>query len=322
MNTRATVEPLDIDAMSNAIREMISCCGVDVLNNKRRFQAAIEDLLCGNSLKTERTLLIISVQIGIGREMLKDINSALGSNRWKEVAQNLLIVEYGFTKKRSDSLIRAFQSVYEWHCRTSTLNSVNKTLNLLEFGGYEWRVLCEERDSILVVADKITDVGIAYNNNRTDPKSSAWEHCSLRKWLHSEFLDRFSDEDKKHILNHTIPPGTNPWFPTNPEGETNDMVFLLSVSEIVQCFGDSGLLGNRPPDARIIDDNFNGKRLAQYDGKSTWWWLRTPGNEAGKTAYVNAIGNIVMGGDWAFDDGGPDGAGVRPGVRPALWLKK
>ena len=64
------MKSLDIDAMSNAVKKVIALCGIDVLADEKRFQAAIRDFLYSSALATEQQLLIFSVRVGIGRELL------------------------------------------------------------------------------------------------------------------------------------------------------------------------------------------------------------------------------------------------------------
>jgi hypothetical protein len=97
--------------------------------------------------------------------------------------------------------------------------------------------------------------------------------------------------------------------------ETSDRVFLLSIEEIVQYFGDSGQLSNKDRGNKYwIDDQYNTSRIAKNaDGEYVWWWLRSPGNSNNRAVYVLDRGFIdFSGGFFSRDDGG---------IRPALWLK-
>jgi hypothetical protein len=97
--------------------------------------------------------------------------------------------------------------------------------------------------------------------------------------------------------------------------DTIDKVFLLSIEEAVKYFGDSGQLQNRPKNADyLINDQYNSARIAKFsDDEASWWWLRSPGRDSNRAAYVLDFGYIdLSGGFFNRDDGG---------VRPALWLK-
>jgi len=199
------------------------------------------------------------------------------------------------------------------------------------FGKYKWRVLCVKKNSILLIADMITDIGIPYNRELIDV---SWEKSFIRKWLNTVFLDRFTPSQQNRILKRCIQAEDNQWYKTNAGNPTEDKVFLLSVSEIVRYFGDSDHLYSRPNNHWVdeitvsdglscaIDDKFNCLRIATYKNENTWWWLRTPGSSKSKAAFVNASGVIFLSGELVFDNGGTSCVGIRPGVRPAMWIKK
>ena len=95
-----------------------------------------------------------------------------------------------------------------------------------------------------------------------------------------------------------------------------DRIFLLSLEEAVNYFGDSGQLRSRPSGAWGISDRYNNTRMAlDLDGSAFWWWLRSPGDDPRHAADVNAVGGLALGGGGVFWSGGVGG-----GVRPALWL--
>jgi hypothetical protein len=96
---------------------------------------------------------------------------------------------------------------------------------------------------------------------------------------------------------------------------TQDRIFLLSISEVIKYFGDSGQLKNKNSKSEYrIDDQFNSARQAHYNGSWAWWWLRSPGHHSYDAAYVSSDGNVIVNGITVFR--GHDSGGVRP----ALWL--
>ncbi len=337
---------LHVDAMCNAVKEVVSLCGIEVLADASKFQAAIRDFLSNNSLyKTEQQTLAFAVRIGIGEVLLKGIDlSTSEQNRIITIADRILIDEYGFQKNRSDDILTAFASALGWQNirlpkdTSSTLvkeqnnpNTGNKRKEMItggqiiSFGKYEWRVLFVKNSTALLISDEITDVGIPFNS---DYKDVTWETSSIRDWLHTQFFNRFSHSEKNRIVTKRLQAESNQWYGTDAGCPTEDSVFLLSISEIVRNFGDSGSLKNRPENTWVldgqpyaIDDGFNAARCATYKGEKTWWWLRSPGASMSKVAYVNAAGIIFLNGELAFDDGGTSCVGVRPGVRPAIWIR-
>ena len=337
---------LDTDAMSNAVKKVISLCGIDVLADERRFQAAIRDFLHSSALTTEQQLLVFSVRIGVGGELLKAINKTVSEQkRMLVVADSLLTAKYGFLKERSDNILGVFISALDWQgvslpkgVQSSKLQSAESKSSssafvkgtIISFGRYKWRVLYAKGNTALLITDEITDIGIPYDNT-VNLDGVTWEDCSLRKWLNDEFLMRFSKAQRSRILKRRVTPENNPWFHTEAGNQTEDKVFLLTISAVIRNFGDSRHLKTRPENSwayeedglsYAIDDRYNAARQAAYKGENTWWWLRSPGEEKTKVAYVNTDGIIFLNGELAFDNGGIICVGVRPGVRPAIWLRQ
>ena len=332
---------LNSDAMSSAVKEVVSLCGIDVLADANKFQAAVRDFMFNSALCTEQQLLIFSVRIGIGEELLKAIkNSENDRKRVLLVANDLLTVEYAFLQSRSNSILEAFALALGWNLSdipqsaqsSSDDHMDNKKFvkgTVVPFGRYQWHVLYVKENSALLLSDEITDIGVPYNR---DLRDVSWEDSSLRTWLNTEFLKRFSQPQKKRIVKRQIRAENNPWYNTDAGASVNDKVFLLSIAEIVRYFGNSGQLKSRPKhlcaDGTIqddlfcaIDDKYNRSRIATYKGETTWWWLRSPGDSKSKAAYVNADGVIFLNGELVADDGGTSCVGVRPGLRPAIWIQ-
>jgi tetratricopeptide (TPR) repeat protein len=125
-----------------------------------------------------------------------------------------------------------------------------------------------------------------------------WEGCTLRKWLNTEFYDGLPDSIKSRVVEATNQNPDNPQYKTPGGNPTKDRVFLLSIDEA----------------KKYLSDNSAG--AAKYNGAVTWWWLRSPGDDAYLAAYVYGRGCVSLRGNYVgsrvlFDDGG---------VRPALWL--
>lgn len=152
--------------------------------------------------------------------------------------------------------------------------------SVIKFGKYDWRVLDVQGNEALLLSDKVF-TNKPYNKEYDkEYKDVTWEICTLRKWLNSEFLsDVFTSQEQSTIVFKTIPNENNQWFGTKGGNSTKDKIFLLSLSEVVKYFGDSGQLKNRPKkDVRRIDDQYNSARVAtRANGATAWWWLRSPG---------------------------------------------
>lgn len=100
--------------MSNAIKDVISLCGIGVLADVSKFQAAIKDFLFNYSLRTEQQLLIFSIKIGIGEELLKAVNKpASEQNKVLSAVNTILTAEYSLTKEQIKSIIDSFVSALD-----------------------------------------------------------------------------------------------------------------------------------------------------------------------------------------------------------------
>jgi hypothetical protein len=180
----------------------------------------------------------------------------------------------------------------------------------LSFGKYMWRVLDVKEGKALLLSEDILEDQIYHHES----VPVTWEQCDLRGYLNGEFLRSFEDEEQRKIEIVTNINENNQWYRTSGGKETKDRIFLLSVSEVVRYFGDSGQLKKRTPNGSYkIIDQYNIARRAKYEKNEYWWWLRSPGEFATKTTCVAADGFLIM-------YGATIGDGNTKGVRPALWL--
>jgi hypothetical protein len=183
-----------------------------------------------------------------------------------------------------------------------------KTRNL-RFGKYQWRALDVQSDKALLLAKDIVEKR-SYNDQHTD---ITWENCTLRHYLNNEFYNKFSSQEQTMILTTRNTNANNQRSGTKGGRDTTDKIFLLSIEEVVRYFGDSGRLKNRlPKDEFWINDEFNKKRIANYEGKAEAWWLRSSGYSGHSAMGVGIEGSLITIGDKVHLDG--------VGVRPALWL--
>ena len=180
---------------------------------------------------------------------------------------------------------------------------------IVRFGPHDWRVMDVQGSRALIMTDLV--VGASWYNSM---ETVTWETSSIRAWLNNEFLDRFSHQELAMISETTVVNNDNPWFYIYGGNDTQDMVFLLSIEEVVRFFGDSGQLANRPLGTWSISDMHDDARIAELAADSpTWWWLRSPGNFPYHAAFVSAYGHIYLNGynvSW-----------TQGGIRPALWIE-
>jgi len=119
----------------------------------------------------------------------------------------------------------------------------------------------------------------------------------------------FFPVERAQIVETVVINNNNPWFGTHGGNNTIDKMFLLSLEELVQYFGDSGALQG---DDWFIDDQYNEARIARfYDGQPDSWWLRSPGYSMSNVVTVNAIGYV---------DSFTTVHSGHHAVRPAMWV--
>lgn len=181
----------------------------------------------------------------------------------------------------------------------------------------EWIVLAKDGEKALIISKYALDCQ-PYNNSIKD---ITWEKCTLRKWLNGTFYNTaFSSAEQTRITTTTVTADKNPKYEstTNPGKNTQDKVFLLSITEV----------GNYFP-----SDSARKTTLTKYaieqgamkdDNDRCWWWLRSPG--VGWWIVTPAIGSYSNYAAVVFNDGSIYylGRGVyfnKYAVRPALWIK-
>jgi len=178
----------------------------------------------------------------------------------------------------------------------------------LPFGGFTWRVLDLQDDRALVITEGVIEPRPYHDKEAR----VTWETCALRAYLNGKFLEKFSEQELAVIRETLNVNADNQWFGTYGGRDTTDMVFLLSLEEVVKYFGDSGQLENKNPDwPNWIDDEYNKERVATINTHTYTWWLRSPGDSASSAVLVFPRGEILVSGE---------DIRVDSGVRPALWL--
>jgi hypothetical protein len=178
------------------------------------------------------------------------------------------------------------------------------------FGKYRWRVLDVKDGKALLLSEDILEKR-AYHHESVD---ITWEQCDLRNYLNGEFLRTFKEEEQRLVATVTNINEDNQWYLIEGGNETSDNIFLLSITEVVKFFGDSGELQNpskKEKDHGHFQDQYGGVRMANYGNEWSWWWLRSLGYCSDDAAFVDTRGDLSMSGFSVGYDGG---------VRPALWL--
>lgn len=178
----------------------------------------------------------------------------------------------------------------------------------------EWELLEDKSDCMLVMSRYALDCR-AYNDSESDV---TWETCSLRQWLNEDFYEEaFNDEEKNKILKAGAVNNDNSEFETPGGNDTSDRIVLLSIDEAEKyCpFNGKGICDATP----YADEIALETRPLSYKPDSGTpsfacdWWLRSPGEQSNKAAYISKYGYIIK-----------DGSSVNfyNAVRPVLWIAK
>ena len=179
----------------------------------------------------------------------------------------------------------------------------------------EWKVLDIEENKILVISKYALDCK-PYNSQK---KECTWEESFLRNWLNISFrCDAFSLWESDCICYTDVIAHNNPEYNTNSGNDTQDKIFLLSITEVNEYFTTDAArecLATRYAKSEGVYSNENGFCM---------WWLRTPGDSDDTAAYVRTSGDVSVYGndvcglyyDVLIDYGYRDGYAVRP----AMWI--
>ena len=159
-------------------------------------------------------------------------------------------------------------------------------------------MLAKEGTKIFVVSNYALDCK-RYNSVYTDV---TWETCSIRKWLNDTFLNTaFSKEEQSKIQSVVVSVEKNPLYNTESGMETQDKVYLMSISEY-----------NQYNLSKCQSTAFANAQGCHIDGNSCQWWLRSPGSNSSHAAIVNTDGSVSLGGYYVSNK--------VTAVRPVMWI--
>jgi len=181
----------------------------------------------------------------------------------------------------------------------------------LEFGGRNWLVLDLQDNHALLIAENTYMIRDGRYHHTRGPMT--WNGSSTRHYLNNDFLQNFTPAETARIRETYVINTDNPWFGSVGGANTMDKIFILNIEEIVQYFGDSGLLNNRPDGTRWLTDEYNPARIARCDeGISRWWWTRSAGVYQHLASGVDPTGTLSLYGTGVSNTTGE--------VRPVLWI--
>ena len=213
------------------------------------------------------------------------------------------ILNKGFEVTRSGNGVRPALWI-----RISSIETVDKVLKQLDFstesgtatvsmGGNKWRILDVAQDKILILADEIIEKRPFHISYEQD----TYAKSDIREYLNGDFLNCFTGEEKLRITVHDAELGK---------------AFLLSAEEVRTYFGDDSQY-DKPIQSyedlyydydKFVRDGIRARKIAEYKGVDTDWWLRDIGYE---TPYVvTDFGATHTKTDYDI-----------AGIRPAMWVK-
>lgn len=166
----------------------------------------------------------------------------------------------------------------------------------------EWLVLAVENGRALVISKYALDCK-QYNDSYAHV---TWETSSLRTWLNAEFLNAaFTAAEQGRILTTTVINADSTAHGTDGGRDTQDKLFLLSISEVETYFAGADAMKTQPTAYALAQG-------ADSYHNNCYWWLRTPGDKTQAVAYVNFAGVI--------HDYGRGVSNAKDAVRPAFWI--
>ena len=287
---------------------LISSCSDKKTGPTVHTATVIINLVANNGASLSGALVVLQKHSGSAYQLIATSNNVIFTNiPWGNYSVIVSHANYAAI------IMESF--VVQTDTASCTVNLESTALNigdLITFGAYQWQVLDIKEGKALLITKNIIEQRQYHASNT----SVTWSNCDLRSYLNNAFLNSsaFSNTDRTRITLVTNTNENNQWYGTSGGGNTNDRIFLLSLAEVVQYFGDSGQLAHRPSGSSYdINDQYNGNRVATFNGTAVKWWLRSPGDVTNYAATVSSNGNIYVDGRFVGDyDGG--------GVRPALWL--
>ena len=277
------------------------------------------------SVNTGDTVTTIGACAFSGSEKLKTVQlgkavTTIGGNAFSGTAVNSLTLPASLTTMEENALsgMDALKTVktgdnsglarYGQYVTFGTYEQDNDTANGQE--AIEWLVLDVQNGKALLISRCGLDTQ-PYNTTSTDV---TWETCTLRTWLNSDFLNAaFTDEERTLIATTTVDNSKkqcNSNWSTNGGKNTQDQIFLLSYAEAEQYFSSNEVRMCVPTNYAVNRGAYRNKD-SKVDGHAAgWWWLRSPGLNQLRAAYVLSGGSLSC-------------SSVHYGsasVRPAFWV--
>lgn len=238
----------------------------------------------------------------------------LGGNKYRRI------------KKSDATWVTSYTgSYYNW--------SDSTTYHYFKYEPIRWRVLKINGNDAFLLADKGLDDQL-YN---TELRSVTWETSTIRSWLNGysassnacgtdysgkNFINTaFSSSEQSAIKNTSVINDDNLSLGTEGGNNTTDQIFLLSESEVYTDSATSYGFDSRESEydpSRRSESSTYAKAMGIYSETSLryrgscCWWLRSPGFDTDRAAYILCFGGGFRSGYSTHDSS--------RAIRPALHL--
>jgi len=293
IGTKASSDTITLESTARITYARLLCESGDFASAKTRIEQVIDD--DPSNAEAYVINLMIELECSLEEEIVQKAPFELSGN-----------VNYKMAQRFGDTGLKAQLDGYDTRVKERLAEEqrakVNRVLrveplvapiNLVAYSSdIEWRELYvdETNQRVLVVA---SDCVAMMPYLKPWGGEITWEYCTLRGWLNGEFYYKILTKEIMQRMIEIMNQNPDSRWGTPGGKPTTDKVFLLSTDEARKYFADDS------------------DRIATYEGKNAWWWLRSPGSLSHNAAIVGVDGDIYEGGSHV---------GGQVGVRPALWL--
>ena len=226
--------------------------------------------------------------------------------------------DLAFKGVRPAMWVRTTNEVLPENVYTSDNWSSVKVGNKVSFGTYEqdgddtvseaiiWKVLKVSGGKATLISEKVLDKVLYYDfaySTSEGAGATAWDTSDLRAWLGNTFVEAFSDEELALMVSSSLKNPANGLTGAGGCGDTDDLVYVLSVDELKTLIPNALDRRAEPTEAAVA----NGVYVDNQSGCADWW-LRDNGETANQAKNVYYYGGIDTVGKLVKSDY----VGVRP----------
>lgn len=221
--------------------------------------------------------------------------------------------KYGINNPRTDSNgLTTWDCVYFGNYRQNDTNGDGIANREDDKQPIKWRVLSVNGDDAFLLADQNLDYkeyGVTMleedaNLIDHDYEMTTWESCTLRGWLNEDFYnDAFSVAEQAAVQTTEVVNKDNYGYGTEGGDNTHDKIYLLSFDEVINpSYGFPSDVEDSATRATTNTEYANQicKVGGPNKGREYQWWLRSPGAEPARVAYITKAGSVFAYGYWAY----------------------